>query len=122
MRTALFIGLSVVSQLFAQVHDYPRDIFNTAQPVTGATPFPDYTPARLGDLYRRRHELDLQLFDVINEAALRRDKSLDYHLKLYGSSLGYIPSLAVAHYRWALGDKSQLDWLLREDEENGLDN
>jgi hypothetical protein len=119
MRAAIVIALAVVPQVVAQTRDYPRNIFETAQPVTGATPFPDYKPERLGEFYGKRHEVELQMFDLINEAALRRDKSLDYYLKLYGSSLGYIPSLAAAHYKWVFGDKKQLDWLIAEDRKHG---
>lgn len=119
MRAALLIIVAIVPQVFAQTRDYPREIFDTAQPVTGATPYPDYDPHRLSALYGRRHELELQMFDVINEAALRRDKTLEYDLKLYGKGLGYIPSLAAAHYRWVFGDKKQLDWLIAEDKRNG---
>jgi len=48
-------------------------------------------------LYNERRALDMQMFDAINEAALRRDKSLRPYLDNYGSSLGYIPPLAPAH-------------------------
>lgn len=71
-------------------------------------------------LYDKRHEIELQMFDTLNEAALRRDKKLRQDLDLYGKSLGYIPSLAAAHYRWVFGDKSQLDWLLAEDRKYGF--
>ena len=121
MRAALAISIALLPRLLvAQIRDYPRDIFNTAQPVTGATPSPDYDPHRLSDLYGKRHEIELQMFDIINEAALRRDKTLQYDLKLYAKSLGYIPSLAAAHYKWVFGDKSQLDWLLAEDRNKGF--
>ena len=45
------------------------------------------------------------MFDTINEGALRRDKELRRDLDLYSNSLGYIPSLAAAHYKWVFGDK-----------------
>ena len=113
----------------AQVHDYPRDLFDTVEPSTGATPFPNYDPARLAQLFKRRETeiqpdkrrgIDFQMFDVINEAAVRHDPSLKDYLKLYGKDLGYVPLLAVAHYKWVFGDKSQLDWLLAEDKKSGI--
>lgn len=120
MRAALLVGLTLFPQVaLAQIREYPRDIFNTAQPVTGTTPFPDYDSQRLSELYRKRHEIELQMFDLINEAALRRDKKLQYDLNLYGTSLGYITSLAAAHYKWVFGDKKQLDWLIAEDKKGG---
>ena len=60
------------------------------------------------------------MFDLINEAALRHDKTVKRALDLQGRDLGPIPSLAAAHYKWVLGDKSQLDWLLAEDKKRGL--
>jgi len=120
MRVALLVCLAALPRLApAQSRDYPRDIFNTAQPVSGTTPFPHYDPHRLSDLYGKQHEIELQIFDTINEAALRRDKTLESDLKLYANSLGYIPSLAAAHYKWVFGDKAQLDWLLSEDKKHG---
>jgi hypothetical protein len=120
MRALLFVCLAIAPRLVAaQVLDYPHDIFNTAQPVSGTTPFPEYDPHRLSGLYGKRHEIELQMFDTINEAALRRDKTLESDLKLYARSLGYIPSLAAAHYKWVFGDKRQLDWLLAEDRKQG---
>jgi hypothetical protein len=121
MRAVLLVCFVLLPDLvLAQIRDYPRDLFDTARPVTGATPFPDYDPNRVGELYRKRHEVELQMFDAINEAALRRDKRFEYDLKLYGNGLGYIPSLAVAHYKYVFGDKSQLDWLLAEDAKHGF--
>ena len=55
----------------AQMRNYPRDIFNTAEPVTGTKPFRSYDPYRPSHLYGKRHEIELQMFDAINEAALR---------------------------------------------------
>jgi len=104
----------------AQHHDYPRELFNTAQPVSGATPFPNYDPYRVSELFNKRHEIELQMFDVINEAALRRDPKMKGDIELYGKDLGYIPSLAAAHYKYVFGDKSQLDWLLAEDAKHGF--
>jgi hypothetical protein len=122
MRALLIPVVLVISVTsgVAQERDYPRDLFNTSQPVTGATPFPDYDPYRLDQLYRQRHETELQMFDVINEAALRRDPKIKRSLDLYGKDLGYVPLLAVAHYKWVFGDKAQLDWLLAEDKKRGL--
>ena len=120
MRSLAAIVLTLLLQSAkAQVRDYPRDIFNTGELVSGTKPFPSYDPLRLSQLHGKRHEIDLQMFDTINEAALRRDKTLRRDLDLYRSSLGYIPSLAAAHYKWAFGDKSQLDWLLAEDRKHG---
>jgi hypothetical protein len=122
MRAPLVIALAVaaVGSANAQILDYPRDIFDTPQPVSGATPFPTYDPYRLNQLYDKRHEVQLQMFDVINEAALRHDKTLKQALDLFGSDLGYVPSLAAAHYKWVFGDKSQLDWLIAEDRKHGF--
>ena len=122
MRPPLVIALAVAAMgsANAQILDYPRDIFDTPQPVSGATPFPNYDPYRLNQLYDKRHEVQLQMFDVINEAALRRDKTLKQALDLFGSDLDYIPSLAAAHYKWVFGDKSQLDWLIAEDRKHGF--
>jgi hypothetical protein len=106
--------------VLVQQHDWPRDLFNTGQPVSGTTPFPDYDPYRLDELFRKRHEIGLQMFDVINEAALRRDRRLKRAIDLYGKDLGYIPLLAVAHYKYVFGDESQLDWLLAEDAKHGF--
>jgi len=123
MRTFTIILLIVLPQLArAQVRNYPREIFNTGALVSGTKPFPSYDPLRLNQLSGKRHEIELQMFDTINEAALRRDKKLRQDLDLYGKSLGYIPSLAAAHYRWVFGDKSQLDWLLAEDRKGSLGN
>ena len=122
MRTFLVLVVSSVflASVVAQERDYPRDLFNTAQPVSGVTPFPDYDPYRLDQLYGKRHEVELQMFDIINEAALRHDPKLKRSLDLFGKNLGYIPLLAVAHYKWVFGDKSQLDWLLAEDRKSGI--
>jgi hypothetical protein len=114
------VALIWLAHAVAQERDYPRDLFNTAQPVSGATPFPDYDPYRLDQLYGKRHEVELQMFDVINEAALRHDPKLKRALDLYGKDLGYVPLLAVAHYKWVFGDRSQLDWLLAEDRKHGF--
>ena len=95
-------------------------MFNTGAISEGTKPSPSYDPLRLSQLYQKRHALDLQMFDVINEAAVRRDPSMKKWLDLYGDSLGYIPSLAAAHYKWVTGDSSQLDWLLAEDKKRGL--
>ena len=119
MRTLLLLVVLGVSAV-AQERDFPRDLFNTAQSVSGATPFPDYDPYRLDQLYSKRHEVQLQMFDIINEAALRRDPKIKQSLNLYGKGLGYIPLLAAAHYKWVFGDKSQLDWLLAEDKKRGI--
>jgi len=116
----LIVGLFCLASAAAQNRDYPRDLFNTAQPVSGATPFPDYDPYRLDQLYGKRHEVELQMLDVINEAAVRHDPKLKRALDLYSKDLGYVPLLAVAHYKWAFGDKKQLDWLLAEDEKRGI--
>jgi hypothetical protein len=122
MRTLLVLVVSsiCVTLAVAQDRDYPRDLFNTAQPVSGATPFPDYDPSRLDQLYGKRHEIELQMFDIINEAAVRHDPKLKRALDLYGKDLGYVPLLAVAHYKWVFGDKKQLDWLLAEDKKRGI--
>jgi len=122
MRSSLVLGfiLGCVASLVAQQRDYPRDLFNTAQPVTGATPFPDYDAGRLDQLYQKRHEVELQMFDVINEAAVRHDPGLKRYLDLYGKDLGYASLLAVAHYKWVFGDKKQLEWLLAEDKKRGI--
>jgi hypothetical protein len=122
MRTLLVLAAFVISvrSVMAQEREYSRDLFNTAQPVSGATPFPDYDPYRLDQLHSKRHEVELQMFDIINEAALRRDPKLKRSLDLYGKDLGYVPLLAVAHYKWVFGDESQLDWLLAEDKKRGL--
>ena len=116
----VLLAVAALDSANAQLRDYPRDLFDTPQPVSGATPFPNYDPYRLNQLYDKRHEVQLQMFDVINEAALRHDKRLKQTLDLYGSDLGYIPSLAAAHYKWVFGDKSQLDWLLAEDRKHGF--
>jgi hypothetical protein len=60
------------------------------------------------------------MFDLINEAALRRDESIRAQLDLYGDSFGPTPSLAVRHYRYVFGDTSQLDSLLTQDANEGL--
>lgn len=93
---------------------------NGSGPIAG-TRFPGrYDPHQLGTLYKNRHKTELKMFDLINEAALRRDRSLRPKLDLYRDSLGYIPSLAHRHYRYVFGDTSQLDWLLAEDAKRGL--
>ncbi|MEO7932459.1 MAG: hypothetical protein ABIT76_04795 [Chthoniobacterales bacterium] len=122
MRTSFiaFFLLAFAASVSAQQRDYPRDLFGTAQPVTGATPFPDYDPLRLNQLYSKRHEIELQMFDIINEAAVRHDPKLKQSLDLYEKTLGYVPLLAVAHYKYVFGDKSQLDWLLAEDKKRGI--
>ena len=121
MRTLVIVLLVLLSQSArAQFRDYPRDIFNTGETVSGTKPFPSYDPYRLTQLYGKRHEIELQMFDTINEAALRRDRKLRYDLDLYGKDLGYIPSLAAAHYKWVFGDKSALNWLIAEDKKNGF--
>ena len=122
MRTLFVFSLAllILSSALAQVRDYPRDLFNTAQPVSGATPFPNYDRYRLDQLDDKGHEIQLQMFDLINEAALRHDKTVKRALDLQGRDLGPIPSLAAAHYKWVLGDKSQLDLLLAEDKKRGL--
>jgi hypothetical protein len=97
-----------------------RNLFNTGGVVSGTKPFPDYDPLRISSLITSRHEIELQMFDVINEAAVRRDPKMKYWLDLHSKGLGYIPSLAAAHYRWAFGDQSQLEWLLAEDAKAGL--
>ena len=89
----LFASLICLGTASAEQPNYPRDLFNTGQPVSGTTPFPDYDPYRLNELYRKRHEIELQMFDVINEAALRHDPKLKRSIDLYGKSLGYIPLL-----------------------------
>jgi hypothetical protein len=96
MRPPLVIALAVAAgSANAQILDYPRDIFDTSQPVSGATPFPNYDPYRLNQLYDKRHEVQLQMFDVINEAALRHDKTLKQALDLFGSDLGFFGSSAL---------------------------
>jgi hypothetical protein len=114
---ALFMTVTFASLAQAQQRDYPRDLFRTASETKA---FPDYDPYRLNQLYGERHETELQMFNIINEAALRRDPKLKPAIKLYGKDLGYIPLLAVAHYKWAFGDKKQLDWLLAEDKRRGI--
>jgi hypothetical protein len=124
--TGLRIRISLsMSMLIAGCASYDRahfdrNLFNTGELVSGTKPFPNYDPGLVGQLYDKRHEAELQMFDVINEAALRRDKRMKYYIDLYGDSLGYIPLLAVAHYKYAFGDKSQLDWLLAEDKKSGI--
>jgi hypothetical protein len=122
MRALLIVSASLtcLGAALPQQPPYPRNLFNTGRPVSGTTPFPDYDPYRLDQLYGKRHEIELQMFDVINEAALRRDPKLKRAIDLYGKDLGSIPSLAVAHYKWVFGDKSQLDWLLAEDKRRGI--
>src|SRR5207237_52797 len=101
MKTLVIISSLIVSCIaFAQPSSYPREIFNTGATVSGTKPFDSYDPYRLMHQYDKRHEIELQMFDTINEAALIRDKKLRYDLDLSGKSLGYIPSLAAAHYRW----------------------
>jgi hypothetical protein len=117
---AVLVSLTCLSLAHAQQQDYPRDLFNTGDTVSGTNPFPDYDPYRLNQLYDKRHEVELQMFDVINEAALRHDPKLKSAIERYGKDLGYIPLLAVAHYKWAFGDKKQLDWLLAEDKRRGI--
>lgn len=119
LLAALFAMLCVDAAR-AQEREYPRELFNTGGIVSGTTPFPDYDPYRLNKLYSKRHETELQMFDVINEAALRRDPKIKAAIDLYGDGLGYVPLLAVAHYKWVFGDKSQLDWLLAEDKKRGI--
>jgi hypothetical protein len=114
------ILLTSSSPALAQQRDYPRDLFNIGQPVSGTTPFPNYDPYRVDELYRKQHEVELQIFDVINEGALRRDSKLKRAIDLYGKDLGYIPLLAVAHYKYVFGEESQLDWLLAEDAKGGF--
>jgi hypothetical protein len=120
MRVFVGILLATTALANAQLRDYPRDLFNTAQPVSGTTPLPNYDPYRLHQLYDKRHEIQLQMFDIINEAALRRDKKMKQMLDLFASDLGYIPSLAAAHYKWVFGDRAQLNWLLAEDRKHGF--
>lgn len=121
MKYPLFIAISVsLCTVYGAERALDRSLFNTGATVSGTTPFPDYDPLRLSDLIDKRHEIELQMFDIINEAAVRRDPSMKYWLDLHSKGLGYIPSLAAAHYRWALGDKSQLEWLLAEDAKSWL--
>jgi hypothetical protein len=80
----------------------------------------DYDPYRLRSLYGDRHAIDLKMFHLINEAAFRRDPTMKSTLALYGESLGYIPSLAAAHYAYAFGDKSRVHWLVAEDKKRRL--
>jgi hypothetical protein len=122
MRAIALIVISgaCISVTQAQQRDYARDLFNTGDTVSGTKPFPDYDPYRLNQLYDKRHEVELQMFDVINEGALRHDPKLKAAINLYGKSLGYIPSLAAAHYKWAFGDEKQLDWLLAQGRKEGL--
>jgi len=120
MRSLVVVLLLLVYSVEAQTRDYPRDIFNTGEVFSGTKPFPSYDPFLLTNLYDKRHEIELQMFDAINEGALRRDKKLRYELDLFHKDLGYIPSLAAAHYKWVFGDKAQLDWLLAEDRKYGF--
>jgi hypothetical protein len=83
-------------------------------------PFPDYKPDELSRLYHQQHDLELKIWELINQAAALHDKSLKYDIDLYGNDMGYIPLVAVAHYKWVFGDKSKLDWLLAEDKKWGL--
>ena len=115
---ATYLFVTVFS--YAGEKQLDRNLFNTGATVSGTEPFPDYDPLRLPKLYDKRHEIELQMFDIINEAAVRHDPSMKRWLDLYGDSLGYIPRLAAAHYYWVFGDKSQLDWLLAEDAKGGL--
>jgi hypothetical protein len=114
------LALLITQAASINAEDYSRDLFNTGAISDGTQPSPSYDPLRLSELYGKRHAIELQMFDLINEAAVRRDKSMKKWLDLYGESLGYIPTLAAAHYKWVFGDKSQLDWLLAEDEKRGL--
>ncbi len=81
-------------------------IFNTAK---------KYDTQRFRRLAREQHEIQLEMFSLINEAAVTRDRDMKYYLDGREKTLGYIPMLAVRHYKYAFGDKSQLDWLLAED-------
>jgi hypothetical protein len=121
-HTSAVIGLSLFLLGCASPSraKYDRSLFNTSGPVTGTEPAKSYDPFQLGTLYNDRHEIELKMFDLINEAALRRDKRIQSQLDLYGESLGYIPSLARRHFQYAFGDASQLDWLLAEDAKHGL--
>ena len=124
MRTLSLIvtvlSLSLVGCASPSGAKYDRSLFNTSGPVTGTEPAKSYDPLQLGTLYNHRHETELKMFDLINEAALRRDKAIKSQLDLYRDSLGYIPSLALRHYRYVFGDASQLDWLLAEDAKHGF--
>ena len=116
----ILLCLCVIGCTTTDRETYDRNIFNTSGVVTGTKPEKSYDPSSLGRLYTQRHETELKMFDVINEAALRRDKRMQSELDLYGDGLGYIPSLAARHYRYALGDTSHLDWLLAEDAKGGF--
>ncbi len=124
MRTlsSIFIGLSLFLLGCASPSGakYDRSLFNTSVVVTGTKPAKSYDPYQLGTLDSHRHETELKIFDLINEAALRRDKRMKSQLDMCGESLGYIPSLARRYYQYVFGDASQLDWLLAEDAKRGL--
>ncbi len=115
----LFLGAGCSSP--SRSH-YDRNLFNTGLTVSGTQPYPKYDPALLERLLGLPHndEVSLKMFDLINEAALLRDKTIKPQLDRYRDSLGYIPSLALRHYHYALGDTSQLDWLLAEDKKSGI--
>jgi hypothetical protein len=80
----------------------------------------EYHPYQLSSLYADRHAIELKIFHLINEAAVRRDPRMKSTLALYGDSLGYIPSLAAAHYAYAFGDKSRVHWVVAKDKKRRL--
>ena len=51
---------------------------------------------------------------------MRHDPGLKDELKFHEKEFSYVPRLAVAHYKWVFGDKSQLDWLMAEARKGGL--
>jgi hypothetical protein len=114
------LNLSLFGCAAPSTAKYDRSLFNTGSPVAGTEPTKAYDPFQLGTFYNHRHETELKMFDLINEAALRRDKRIQSQLDLYRDSLGYIPSLALRHYKYVFGDASQLDWLLAEDAKHGF--
>jgi hypothetical protein len=121
----IFIGLTLLLGGCASESPakYDRALSHTARLITGARRVKSYDPRQLGRLDAQRREIELKMFDLINEAALRRDKRIQSALDYYSASLGgYLPSLAVRHYRYVFGDKSQLDWLLAEDARQGFGN
>ena len=117
--------------------DYDRRLFNAGLLVYSTKPTPSYEPRQFDKLCRthlyletrmsdapalreEHRKVEFRMFDLINEAALRRDKSIGPLLDRYADSLGCIPSLAVRHYRYVFGDASQLNWLIEADTKAGL--
>ncbi len=115
-KAVTFIFLILVADCAsAQTLNYPKDFFVSPGIDSPEKQSHSYDPLQLGRLSTTHHNLDLEMFDLINEAAYRHDPAFRHGVGLLGDEIGYIPSLAVAYYKWAFGDKSQLDWLLKMD-------